>query len=91
MTLGTRYRPVLDRRGDGLITLTLVGFRDGIHAQRLNQVLGMRHRLDAGGVDRAHLVHQAENPVQPLGDRRGFVGLDGDAGEPGEAPDLVVG
>ena len=43
------------------------------------------------GVDSAHLVDQAEHAVQPLDHGGGFVGPDGDAGEPGEVPDLVVG
>ena len=91
MTLGTRYKPSSTAGATRLITLAPVGFRDGIHTQGLNQVLGVRHRLDAGGVDAAHLVDQAQHPVQPLGCRRGFIRLEGDAGEPGEAPDLVVG
>src|SRR5262245_25181994 len=88
--LGHQIQVFLHERRDGLITLTLVGFGDGVGAQPLLGVQGMRHRFDARGIDSTHLVDQAQDPVQTLENRFGFVGPDSDAGEPGEPPHLVV-
>ena len=57
--------------------------------ESLRQVQGMGHGLDAGSVDLAHLAHQLEHPVQALQNRGGFLGLDGDAGEPRDAAHVV--
>src|SRR5687768_482133 len=82
---------VLHRRGDGLINRVPVLLGDFVAAQPLHYVNGMRHRLDAGGVDRAQLLHEGEDPVQPRQHRLGLLGPDRDAGQPGDAADLVVG
>jgi hypothetical protein len=48
------------------------------------------HWLDARGVDRLDLADQFEDLVQAAARFRSFPGLQGDAREAREAPDLVV-
>src|SRR5262245_29473263 len=79
------------RRGDGLIKLVLVALCDFVLAQALSELLGMRHRLDAGHVDRAHLLDEGEHAVQALEDLRGLFLGDRDAGEPRNPAYVVVG
>jgi len=67
-----------------------VGLGGLVRAQPLDHVQGVGHRLDAGGVDRLDLADQLEDPVQAAAHFRGFPGLQGEAGEAREAPDLVV-
>lgn len=74
-----------------MVQLTLIRLGYGVRAKTLGRVQGVRHGLDAGSVNPAHLIDQAQDSVQPVEDRREFLGTDGDAGEPGEAPHLVVG
>jgi hypothetical protein len=92
---GNQVKPLCDRRSDRLIKLALVGLGHRVGPKPLAagkiRIQSMRHGLDAGGVDRAHSVDQAEDPVQPLEHGCGFLGLDRDAGEPRDASDVVVG
>src|SRR5512145_1454126 len=88
---GDEIKAPFHRRGDRLVQLAPIKFDDGVRAKTLGRVQGVRHGLDAGRVDPAHLVHQAEHPVQPVEHRLELLGAYGDAGEPGEAPHLVVG
>src|SRR6185436_18502912 len=62
----------LYRRGDGLISLVLVAFRDFVLTQALADVEGVRHGLDAGDVDRAHLLDEGEHAIEALEHLRGF-------------------
>src|SRR5437879_6097522 len=93
--LGDEVQAVLDRRGDRLIKLLLVGLGDLVGTQPLPAgqmgLERMRHRLDAAGIHGAHLVDQAKHPVQALQRRLGLFRPDGDAGKPRDAADLVVG
>src|SRR5262249_35011868 len=74
-------------RGDGLITLVLVGLGDAVLAQPLpwgeTRLARVRHRLDAGRVDGAHLVDQSEDPVEALEHVAGLFRRDRDSGQPG--------
>src|SRR5437870_475281 len=74
--LGHEVQSILDRRGDGLIKLALIGLAHLVRPQTLNHINRMGHRLDAGGVNCAHLVDQAEHPVQAIEHRAGFFGLE---------------
>src|SRR5260221_7995029 len=89
--LGNQIQAVFDRRRDGLIKLALVALADLVGPQALNHVDGVGHRLDAGGIDRAHLVNQAEHAVQAIEHRARFLGLDRDARKAREAPHVVGG
>ena len=83
---------VFAHRGrDGLINRVAVGLSDFVGAQPLHQVERVGHGLDAGGIHRAQLVDEGEHAVQPRAHRLGLLGPDRDAGQPGDAPDLVVG
>src|SRR5258706_8202802 len=74
-------------RRDRLIKRVLVGLARLVGAQPLFhreiRLPGMRHRLDAGGVDRAQLVDQREHPVQALEHLAGLLRRDRDTGKPG--------
>src|SRR5205809_2919449 len=80
----------LHRRRDGLIKLVPVAFRDFVLAQPLAERLRVRHRLDIGDIDRAHLVDEGQHPVQALEYLRGFVCRDRDAGQRGNPAHVVV-
>ena len=84
-----QVKPGLHRRGDRLEQLVLVDLIDDVGALALGHVHRVRHRLDAGRVDRAQLVDQAEHPVQLADDCDFFLRAEGDAREPGKAFDLV--
>src|SRR5678815_2102974 len=88
---GHEVEVALHCRRDGLIELVLVAFRDFVHAQALADVQGMRHRLDAGDVDRAHLFDEREHAVEALEHLRGFLCRDRDAGQRGNPAHVVVG
>src|SRR5262245_19270332 len=45
-------------RCDALISVVLIALRDFVLTQPLAELLGVRHRLDAGDVDRAHFVDE---------------------------------
>src|SRR2546425_4294386 len=96
--LGYEVQPILHlwfsvppRWSDRLIKLALIGLAHPIRPQALNHVERMGHRLDTGGVNRAHLVDQAEHPVQAIEHGAGFFWLDRDAREAREAPHVVGG
>src|SRR5438132_4795202 len=89
--LGHEVQPILDCGSDRLIKLALVGLAHFIRPQALNHLERMGHRLDAGGVNRAHLVDQAQHAVQAIEHRTGFLRLDRDAREAREAPHVVGG
>jgi len=59
--------------------------------QALGELLGVRHWLDAGHVDRAHLLDEGEHAVQALEHLRGFLRRDRDAGQRGNPAHVVVG
>src|SRR6185295_15106239 len=88
---GDEVKTLFHRRGRGLVELPPVGFGDFVGAKPLNQVEGVRHRLDAGGIHRPHLPHQPQDAVQALADLPRLAGIQSDAGEAREAADLVVG
>ena len=67
-----------------------VGLADLVRAQHLDHVQGVGHGLDAGGVHALNLTDQVEDAVQAAAHFRSFAGLQGNAGEAREAPDLVV-
>jgi hypothetical protein len=90
-TPGCSVQPALDRRSPRLEPGALVGLRHGIRAQRLDHVQGMRHRLDAGSVDRLQLVDEAQHPVQAVAHLGRLLIADRDAGKLRNAADLVVG
>ncbi len=69
----------------------LVGFGDDVLAQRQRHVLGMRHRHDAGRVDRVHAVDQLKDAVELLPHFGGLGGVDLDPGEVRDALNLVSG
>src|SRR5258706_5205552 len=89
--LGDQIQAVFDRGRDGLIKLARVAAADFVRPQPLSHVDGVGHRLDSGGIDRAHLVDQAEHAVQAIEHRAGFLGLDRDARKAREAPHVVGG
>ena len=93
--LGNEVKAPVHRRSDGLIKIAAVGLGYDVGTQALPEgqmtLQGMSHGLYAGGLDPAHLVHQGEHAVQALDHGGEFSGLDSQAGEPGEASDLVVG
>src|SRR5258706_7546072 len=89
--LGHEVEVALHRRGDGLIKLVLVAFRDFVHAQTLADVQSVRHGLDTGDVDRAHLLDDGEHAVEALEHLRRFLCRDRDAGQRGNTAHAVVG
>src|SRR5258706_1119761 len=60
------------RRSDRLIKLALVCVAHRVRTETLNDFSGMRHRLDAPGLDPPHLVDRNEPAVQALHDLRRF-------------------
>src|SRR5258706_11381694 len=73
--LGNQIQAVFDRGRDGLIKLARVAAADFVRPQPLSHVDGVGHRLAAGGVDRAPLVDQAKDAVQPIEHRTRILGL----------------
>jgi hypothetical protein len=65
-----QVQPGLGLRRDFLEGGVAVGLGDAVLAQALGEVLGVAHRLDAGGVHRLHLLDEAEDAVQLLALRR---------------------
>ena len=57
----------------------------------VSDVEGVRHGLDAGDVDRAHLLDEREHAVQALEHLRGFLCRDRNAGQRGNPAHVVVG
>src|SRR5262245_19678949 len=88
--LGDQVQPPFHSRGNGLVRVAPVVLLDLVGARPLDYVESVGHRLDACGVDRLDLADQLEDAVQAAAHFRGFTGLQGDAGEAREAPDLVV-
>ena len=69
-----------------------IGFGDRVVAQRQRDVLRVRHRHDAGGVDGVQLVDHAEDRVElRRARRRASRGVDLDAREVRDALDVVDG
>ena len=67
----------------------LVGLGDRVVAQAQHHVLRVRHRLDAGGVDRLHLFDQPED-ARKLAERCSRFGvIDRDPGQMGDAFHIV--
>ena len=60
-------------------------------AQALHDVLGVRHRLDAGHVHGLHLLDHSEDAVELLQNRIGFRLVDGNPGEARGAFYVVAG
>src|SRR5260370_3421405 len=77
------------RRGYRQIKLALLPLAHFVRAQSLNEVDRMGHRFDAGRVDLAYLVDEAEHAVQAIEHRARFFGLDRDAREAREAAHVV--
>ena len=70
ITFGTRYSPSSTAGATLLVSRAPVGLGDDVVAQRQHHVLRMRHRLDAGRVDRLQLVDQREDRVELRARRR---------------------
>src|SRR5262245_47199269 len=87
---GNQVKTSLHGRPDRLVSLAPVGLADFVRTQPLDHVQGVGHGLDAGGVHRLNLADQVQDPAQAAAHSRGLAGLQGDAGEAREAPDLVV-
>jgi hypothetical protein len=64
MTFGTRYRPFSVCGATAWKASRRFGFGDRIGAQALEDILGVGHGFDAGGIDGLHLFDQAEDAVQ---------------------------
>ena len=86
MSTATRGRDSTVR----LEEIVAVGLADLVGSQPLLGIERVRHGGDAGSVDAAHLVDERKHAVQPRENRVGFLGADGDAGEPSEPQHLVV-
>src|SRR5436190_8848263 len=78
-------------RRDRLIKLALVCLAHRVRTETLNDSSGMRHRLDARGIDASHLVDKTEHAVQAIEHRARFLGLDCDTRQAREAKHVVGG
>ena len=72
-------------------SIQAVGLGDKVGAQAGGEFLRVAHRLDAGGVDRLHLLDEAEDAVELVARGLEFGRGDGDSREAGDVPDLVIG
>ena len=83
---------VLDSRRAALVRCALVGLADDVLAQAQRDVTnacnGVRQRLDAGGIHRAHLLHDVEKAVQLGQHALAFVGAEFQPGEVRDAGDV---
>ena len=73
---------------DALVELSAVGFGHDVLAQRQPDFLRLRHRHDARGVDRAHLLDQLEDAVELGANFARFLARDLDPGEMRDALDV---
>src|SRR3954468_2165864 len=78
-------------RSDRLIKVALIGLAHGVRTQTLNDLRGMRHWLDAGGIDASHLVDKSQHAIEAIEHRARFFGLDCDTRQPREAAHVVGG
>ena len=91
MTFGTRYRLSSTAGATPWNSACWSVSRDGVVAQRQHHVLRVRHRDDAGGVDRLQLVDQREDRFELAMDFGRGGGVDLDAREMGDAVDVGEG
>ncbi len=70
--------------GDGLVGVAVIGLGDRVRTQALGGFQRVGERFDAAGVDRLHLVDQAEDVVQGLGGARKIGLAQAQAGEMGD-------
>src|SRR3954465_15240313 len=82
-------QPFLYGGRDGLISIAPVRLERLVRSQPLTDIHRVGHRLDALGIDAAHLVDQSEDLVQPVEHRVRFFRLEIDASEPREAANVV--
>jgi len=79
---------VIDGRSDPLVILAPVGLGDLICAQAQAEVAGVRHRLDAGGVDRLQRLDQTEDIIKLPEQARRYGGVEFQSRELGNAGDI---
>ncbi|MNV50030.1 hypothetical protein D3C71_1420160 [compost metagenome] len=78
---GNQVQTAFGRRRDGLVGVALVAFGDLVGTQALAGLQGVGQWLDASGVDRLHLVDQAKNTVQGIGNAWQFAIIQAQAGQ----------
>jgi len=83
-----QIQAVIDCRSDPLVILAPVGLGDLICAQAQAEVAGVRHRLDAGGVDRLQRLDQTEDIIKLPEQARRFGGVEFQSRELGNAGDI---
>src|SRR4051812_43329034 len=88
---GHEVQAVLDLRGDRLVGGAQVGLCRHVLAQALGEGLGMRHRLDAGGIHGLHALDHPEDGIELGGQGRDLPFIDLDAGKTRDAPDFSRG
>jgi len=79
---------VIDGRSDPLVILAPVGLGDLICAQAQAEIAGVRHRLDAGGVDRLQCLDQTEDIIELPEQARRFGGVKFQSRELGNTGDI---
>src|SRR5438105_6925222 len=87
--LGNEVEASLYGGGDRLKKLAPVWLAHLVGAQSLHEIERMGHGVDAGGIYGADLFYQAKHSVQALEHLGRFLRLDAEAGEAGEALDVV--
>lgn len=79
---------MIDGRSDPLVVLAPVGLGDLICAQAQAEIAGVRHRLDAGGVDRLQRLDQTEDIIELPEQARRFGGVEFQSRELGNTGDI---